>query len=131
MMNRMMGFFKSYLLGFAPSNIPPWGVARRVADGVDDVEAVTVLVVVTMDAIQEDMAERYRQIGGGWWEANHAVWDAVLGESARCLCRCVQHGQKNIESAGGGGGEEEEEEGGGEIGPRIQASHTDGEALGT
>ncbi len=68
-MNRKIGFFVSYLLGFDPSKMPPWGVARRVADGVEDDEAVTVLVVVTMDARMEDIVGRIRRAERGLSEA--------------------------------------------------------------
>jgi len=56
MMNRKMGFFGSYWLGLDPSRTPPWGVARRVADGEAEDEATTlVTVVVTTDAIDDAM----------------------------------------------------------------------------
>ena len=42
-MNMMIGFFGSYLLGFDPSRMPPWGVALLVLEEV----AVAVMVLVT------------------------------------------------------------------------------------
>jgi len=74
-----MGFFMSYLLGLDPSKMPPWGVARRVADGVEDDEAVTVLVVVTTEARMEDMVGRFSTVGQGLWEA----------EASHAVCRVV------------------------------------------
>jgi hypothetical protein len=122
MINRIMGFFMSYLLGLDPSRMPPWGVARRVGEGVEDAEAVTVLVVVTTEARMEDMAERFRQVGRGLRKVDHAVC-RVVRESEERLCRCVQHRQKNIGSA--------HEDGGGEECPTTKALQTDGEVLDT
>lgn len=122
MINRIMGFFRSYLLGLDPSKMPPWGVARRVGEGVEDAEAVTVLVVVTTEARMEDMAERFRQVGRGLRKVDHAVC-RVVRESEERLCRCVQHRQKNIGSA--------HEDGGGEECPTTKALQTDGEVFDT
>jgi hypothetical protein len=63
MINKKMGFLESYLLGSAPSKIPPWGVARKVEDGEADAEAVTVFV--TTEAMIEDMVEGC-EASGGW-----------------------------------------------------------------
>jgi hypothetical protein len=62
MINKKMGFLGSYLLGSAPSKIPPWGVARSVEDGEADAEAVTVFV--TTEAMIEDMTDRYEASTG-------------------------------------------------------------------
>jgi len=85
MINRIMGFFESYWLGLAPSKMPPWGVARRVAEGEEDAEAVTVLVVVTTEARMEDMAERFRQVGRGLWKADLAACRVVRGFEERFM----------------------------------------------
>lgn len=46
-MNMMRGFLGSYLLGLAPSRIPPCGLARSVDEALAEV-AVTVLVITSV-----------------------------------------------------------------------------------
>jgi hypothetical protein len=65
-MNKMIGFLGSYTLGFPPSRMPPWGVARRVDDGVAAVEAtvealmleVVVMIAGTAEAVVRCAARR-------------------------------------------------------------------------
>jgi hypothetical protein len=54
----MIGLLGSYRLGFDPSRIPPWGVARRAPDDAEaeaEAAAVTLTVFVTTEAATEDM----------------------------------------------------------------------------
>lgn len=97
-----MGFLESYLLGLAPSKIPPCGVARRVEDGEADAEAVTVFV--TTEAIIEDMVDGYEASRGrtrlrftGGKSRQLLCRDEKWRRS--CLCKCVKHYPENTKSA--------------------------------
>jgi hypothetical protein len=102
MINKKMGFLESYLLGLAPSKIPPCGVARRVEDGEADAEAVTVFV--TTEAIIEDMVDGYEASRGrtrlrltGGKSRQLLCRDEKWRRS--CLCKCVKHYPENTKSA--------------------------------
>lgn len=58
-MNRIIGFFESYTVGFAPSKIPPCGVARLPDVGEGEAEEATLVTVTVKAEAMEDMVGGY------------------------------------------------------------------------